>query len=57
MARLPYRCAPNQAVICRGLDALRAELEVPTGFSDEVMVDARERAAICLLYTSDAADD
>jgi len=46
MARLPYRCAPNQAVICRGLDALRAELEVPTGFSDEVMVDARERAAI-----------
>lgn len=45
MARLHYRCSPNQAVICKGLEKLREELDVPTGFSDEVMAEAEASAA------------
>ncbi len=45
MARLPYRCAPNQTVIGEGLEALRTELEVPKGFSDAVMAEAEASAA------------
>ncbi len=45
MARLPYRCAPNQAVICEGLDSLRTELEIPEGFSAEVVAEAEASAA------------
>lgn len=45
MARLPYRCSPNQAEICHGLHQIRTELDVPEAFSDEVMAEARASAA------------
>ena len=45
MARLHYRCSPSQANICRGLDKLREELDVPETFSDEVIAEAEASAA------------
>lgn len=42
MARLPFRCADE--VICAGLEALRAELEIPESFSDEVLAEAKASA-------------
>ena len=43
MPRVPYRC--DDEVICNGLEALRKELEVPTGFSVEVEKEAEASAA------------
>ncbi len=43
MARLPFRC--DDDVICKGLDALRTELEVPKAFPDEVIAEAEASAA------------
>ncbi len=43
MARLPFRC--DDEVICRGLQALRTELEVPEAFSPEVIAEAEASAA------------
>lgn len=43
MARLPFRCSDD--VIRAGLDALREELEVPDGFSAEVIAEAEASAA------------
>ena len=43
MPSVPYIC--EDKVICEGLSALRTQLEVPTGFSDEVIVEAEASAA------------
>ncbi len=43
MPSVPYLC--EDQVICEGLDALRSQLEVPTGFSDEVIAEAEASAA------------
>ena len=43
MAKSPFRC--EDKIICAGLHALRTELEVPEGFSDEVIREAEESAA------------
>ena len=40
MARLHYRCSPDQADICRGLNKLREQLDTPSEFSDEIMAEA-----------------
>ena len=45
MPRHPFRCSPDQQVICAGLDRLRTELEIPAGFPDDVMAEAHEAAA------------
>ena len=45
MARLHYRCSPSQANICRGLNKLREELNIPEAFSDEVIAEAESSAA------------
>lgn len=45
MARLHYRCSPTQANICRGLNRLRDELDIPKAFSDEVVAEAEASAA------------
>ena len=42
MPRLPYTC--DDELICQGLTALRTELEVPTGFSNEVNAEAEASA-------------
>ncbi len=42
MPRVPYTC--DDEVICQGLNALRSELEVPDGFSDEVNAEAEASA-------------
>ena len=39
MPRHPFRCSPDQQVICAGLDRLRTELEIPAGFPDDVMAE------------------
>lgn len=43
MPHIPYRC--DDKVICAGLQAVRSELEVPMGFSDEVISEAKASAA------------
>ncbi len=43
MTRVPYRC--DDKVICEGLRAVRSELEIPTGFSDAVIAEAKASAA------------
>lgn len=40
---MPYTC--DDEVICKGLAAVRSELEVPQGFSDEVVAEAEASAA------------
>lgn len=45
MTRLPYRCSPTHTVIRNGLEALRAELDIPDTFPQIVLDEAHESAA------------
>ncbi len=40
MPSVPYRCSPDDAEICAGLEQIRAELEIPAGFGDDVLAEA-----------------
>lgn len=45
MPRVPYVCSSEHGAICRGLEKIRRELEIPERFPDAVLDEATVRAA------------
>lgn len=55
MPRQPIRCSPDDEEICRGLEEIRAQLEIPDSFPAAVLDEAKSRVALGAVIPPESA--